>query len=110
MIKGMDNMDIDFLSILRNMSNVTFPLSVYHCSNIRNKISMIGNQTNTFSGAAIAITISVCTVCALSFFLMSIINTPSVYAANTNSSNSILSSLVITKQGSFWMLMVNSML
>ena len=98
MIEGMDNMDIDFLSILRNMRNVTFPLSVYHCSNIRNKISMIGNQTNTFSGAAIAV--SVCTVCALSFFLMSVVNTPGVHAAN-NSSNSNLSSLVVTKQGSF---------
>ncbi|MGA7899000.1 MAG: hypothetical protein WCA39_09090, partial [Nitrososphaeraceae archaeon] len=83
------------------MRNVTFPLSVYHCPNIRNKISMMGKQTNTFSGAAIAITISVCTVCALSFFLMSVINTPSVYAVNTNSSNSNLSSLVVTKQGSF---------
>ena len=101
MIKGMDSMDIDFLSILRNMRNVTFPLSVYHCPNMRNKISMMGKQTNTFSGAAIAITISVCTVCALSFFLMSVINTPSVYAVNTNSSNSNLSSLVVTKQGSF---------
>jgi hypothetical protein len=101
MIKGMDNMDIDFLSILRNMRNVTSPIFVYHCPNIRNKILMIGKQTKTFSGAAIAITISVCTVCALSLFLMSVINTPSVYAANTNSSNSNLSSLVVTKQGSF---------
>jgi len=96
----MDNMDIDFLSILRNMKNVTFPLSVYHCPNIRNKISTIGNQTSTFSGAAIAISIIVCTVCALSFFLMSVIDTPSIYAAN-NSSNSDLSSLVVTKQRSF---------
>ena len=96
----MDSMDNGFLSILRNMRNVTSPLSVYHCPNLRNKISTIGNQTNTFSGAAIAITISVCTVCALSFFLMSVIDTPSIYAAN-NSSNSNLSSLVVTKQGSF---------
>ena len=101
MIKGMDSMDIDFLSILRNMRNVTFPLSGYPCPCVRNKKIRIGKQTNTFSGAAIAITISVCTVCALSFFLMSVINTPSVYAANTNSSNSNLSSLVVTKQGSF---------
>jgi len=98
----MDSMDNDYLSILRDMRNVTFPISVYHCPNIRNKISTIGNQTNTFSGAAIAISISACTVCALSFFLMSVVvNTPSVYAVNANSSNSDLSSFIVTKQGSF---------
>ena len=58
--KGMDSMGIDFLSILRNMRNVTFPLSVYPCSNIRNKISMMGKQTNTFSEHQLLITISVC--------------------------------------------------
>lgn len=101
MIKCMDSMDIDFLSILRNMRNVTFPLSGYPSLCVRNKKIRICKQTNSFSGAAIAITISVCTVCALSFFLLAIINTPSVYAANNNSSNSNLSSLVVTKQGSF---------
>ena len=84
MIKGMDSMDIDFLSILRDMRNVTFQLSGYPSQCVRNKKIRIGKQTNTFSGAAIAISISACTVCALSFFLMSVINTPSVYAANTN--------------------------
>ena len=61
-------MDIDFL---RNMRNVTFPLSGYPSPCVRNKKIRIGNRTNTFSGGAIAITISVCTVCALSLFLMS---------------------------------------
>src|SRR5215831_6944344 len=98
----MDSMDNDYLSILRDMRNVTFPISAYHCPNIRNKILTIGKQTNTFSGAAIAISISACTVCALSFFLMSVVvNTPSVYAVNANSSNSDLSSFIVTKQGSF---------
>ncbi len=97
----MDSMDIDFLSILRDMRNVTFQLFAYPRLCVRNKKIRIDKQTNTFSGAAIVVTISVCTVCALSFFLMSVINTPSVYAANTSSSNSNLSSLVVTKQGSF---------
>ena len=48
---------------------------------------MMGKQTNTISGAAIAITMRL-SVCALSLFLTSLINTPSVYAVNTNSSNS----------------------
>ena len=47
MIKGMDNMDIDFL---RNMRNVTFPLSGYPSPCVRNKKIRIGNRTNTFSG------------------------------------------------------------
>jgi hypothetical protein len=101
MIKCIVDMDIDFLSILRNMMSVTSLTSVYHRSNIGNKISIIGKPINTISGAAIAITICICTVCALSFFLLSIINTPNVYAVNTHSSYSNLSSLVVTKQGTF---------
>ncbi len=63
MIKGMDSMDIDFLSNLRDMRNVTFQLFGYPSLCVRNKKIRIDKQTNTFSGAAIVVTISVCTVC-----------------------------------------------
>ncbi|HEY7079849.1 MAG TPA: hypothetical protein VH500_09115, partial [Nitrososphaeraceae archaeon] len=101
MIECIEGMDIDLLSILKNMRSVMSQVSVYRSPNTGNKISMIGKQTNTFSGAAIAITICICTVSGLSLFLMSLLNTPNVYAANINSSNSNLNSLVVTKQGTF---------
>ena len=101
MIKGIVGMDMEFLSILRNMRSITSLISVNRSQNIRNKISVIGKQPETFSGPTIAITICMCTVCALSFFIMSVINTPNIYAVNTNSSYSNLSSLMATKQGTF---------
>jgi hypothetical protein len=101
MIKCIEGMDIDFLSNMKNMRSVISQISMYHGSNIGNKISIIDKQTNTFPGAAIVITICICTVCGLSLFLMSLLNTPDVYADNTNSPNSNLSSLVVTKQGTF---------
>ena len=83
MTKGIVGMDMEFLSILRNMRSITSLISVNRSQNIRNKISVIGKQHETFSGPTIAITICMCTVCALSFFIMSVINTPNIYAVNT---------------------------
>jgi hypothetical protein len=100
MIKCIEGMDIDFLSILKNMSAIS-QKSVYRGPNTGNKISIIGKQDNTFSGAAIATSICICTVCVLSLFLMFILNTTNVYAVSTDSRNSNLSSLVVTKQGTF---------
>jgi hypothetical protein len=94
MKRGTDSMDIDFVSISRNLRSGTFSLSsTYSCSNIKNKVATRGKQTNTLS-LVIVLTI---TVCILSLLLSSSIISPNVYAAD-NIKNS---SLIVTKQGSF---------
>ena len=86
-------MDIDFVSISRNLRSWAFSLSsTYPCSNIKNKVATRGKQTNTLS---LVIVLAI-TVCILSLFLTSSIISPNVYADNIEDS-----SLIVTKQGSF---------
>ena len=85
-------MDIDCVSISRNLRSGTSSLSNYPCSNIKNKVATRGKQTNTLS-VVIVLTI---TVCILSLFFTSSIISPNVYADNIKNS-----SLIVTKQGSF---------
>ena len=86
-------MNIDLVSILRNLGTGTSSLSPHTCSNIRSKVAAKDKQMKT-SSAVIVLTI---TVCILSLFLTSSIISPNVYAAD-NIKNS---SLIVTKQGSF---------
>ena len=86
-------MNIDLVSILRNLGTGTSSLSPHTCSSIRSKVAAKDKQMKT-SSAVIVLTI---TVCILSLFLTSSIISPNVYAAD-NIKNS---SLIVTKQGSF---------
>ncbi len=93
MKKGMDSMDIDFVSISRNLRSGAFSLSsTYPCSNIKNKVATRDNQTNPLS----PVTVLAITICILCLFLTSSIISPNVYADNIKNS-----SLIVTKQGSF---------
>lgn len=87
----MENMSIDFVSILRTSKREAYSLSTYPCTNIRNKITR-GKQVSTLS----TVIVFAITFCVLSLFLTSLIVAPSVSADSSN-----INSLMLTKQGSF---------
>ncbi len=69
-------MNIDLVSILRNLGTGTSSLSPHTCSNIRSKVAAKDKLMKT-SSAVIVLTIA---VCILSLFLTSSIISPNVYA------------------------------
>ena len=98
--KDMEGMDKHFIPILGNVNIGTISLAARPYVNTRNKIATRDKQTEIPLSAVIVFTMA---ICVLSLFLTSLINTSMVsaaVAANTNNSNNI-SSLVVTKQGSF---------
>jgi hypothetical protein len=87
----MENMGIDYVTILRPLRREAFSLSACPCTNIRTKTAR-DKQVNTFS----TVIVLAITFCVISLFLTSLIITPSVSADSNN-----INSLILTKQGSF---------
>ena len=85
----MENMSIDFVSILRTSKREAYSLSTYPCTNIRNKITR-GKQVSTLS----TVIVFAITFCVLSLFLTSLIVAPSVSADSSN-----INSLMLTNKG-----------